>query len=102
MKIVRLYDRFEKSVSADGVARGVGQVHWDKESIVMGGMTFQELKRFFQSIKFRIGDKIRTTHGTLDLLHTDLYVVDFNHESYFCVDGNGNNHEVKFVYAIAR
>lgn len=96
MKIVRLYDRFEKSVSADGVARGVGQVHWDKESIVMGGMTFQELKRFFQSIKFRAGDLVKSNDPKSISFGKNLYVVDFNHEAYFCIDSEGNNFELKF------
>lgn len=94
MKIVRLYDRFEKSVSVGEVARGVGQVHWDKESIVMGEMTFQELKRFFQSIKFRAGDKIRLKKN--GEAYPEIFVVDFSHEAYFCVDGAGNNYVFGF------
>lgn len=72
---------------------------WDAERIVLGPLAFQELKQFFQSIEFRKGDKIRSAYGPLGMLDLDLYVVDFNHEAYFCVSGNGQNYTVKFEHA---
>lgn len=43
---------------------------------------YNELKRHFQSIKFRPGDSVSNTKYP----GQELKVIDFNHENYFCID----------------
>lgn len=77
-----------------GLANGF--VAWDDESIMISHGAFQELKRFFQAIKFRAGDLVKSNDPKSISFGKNLYVVDFNHEAYFCIDSEGNNFELKF------